>query len=62
MLLFIPAPFTRELAAGGTFTITPDNTNPALGRGTEMVVQLVHELNAGINRSKFVLHLTLFVY
>jgi hypothetical protein len=47
-----------ELAAGGTFAVTPDNTNPALGRGTEMVVQLVHELNAGINCSKFVLHLT----
>ena len=31
-----------ELAGGGTFTITgtPDNTNPALGRGTEIRLYL----------------------
>ena len=27
-------------AAGSTFTITPDNTNPALGRGTEIRLYL----------------------
>ena len=29
-----------ESAAGGTFTITPDTTNPALGRGTEIRLYL----------------------
>ncbi|THU97766.1 heat-shock protein 90 [Dendrothele bispora CBS 962.96] len=29
-----------ESAAGGTFTITPDNTNPPLGRGTEIRLHL----------------------
>jgi molecular chaperone HtpG len=29
-----------ESAAGGTFTITPDNTNPSLGRSTEIRLYL----------------------
>jgi molecular chaperone HtpG len=29
-----------ESAAGGTSTITPDNTNPSLGRGTEIHLYL----------------------
>src|SRR6266705_2944013 len=29
-----------ESATGGTFTITPDNVNPALGRGTEICLYL----------------------
>ncbi|KAL7340332.1 Hsp90 protein-domain-containing protein [Rhodotorula toruloides] len=32
--------YVWESSAGGTFTITPDTTNPSLGRGTQMILHM----------------------